>query len=124
MAMELPGLRDDNCGHKEQDAAPDRDCDAEVAELRRQLAAQQADLSALHLELIAQKWQATGWQKQYHLLGSLLDAITHSWSWKLLAPVRALRSLVRPRVFTAADLIPGQDLQPALGGAPESLGLA
>src|SRR5271156_3800358 len=70
---------------------------AELARLRRLLAQAEAELSVA--------------RQQQLVLGSFVASVQRAWSWRLLAPLRALRWLVAPRGFDEHALIPWRDLK-------------
>ena len=76
---------------------------AELADLRTRLGARDAELSH--------------WKQQFLIAHSLWASVQRSRSWKLLAPLRALRRLLAPHGCGARDLIPWQQLQPVVGAA-------
>src|SRR5262245_47206566 len=78
--------------------------DAELNDLRTRIAARDAELAH--------------WRQQYLLVDSLWTSVQKSRSWKLAAPLRAGRQLLRPRGFDERDLIAWQQLEPAPRQAP------
>ena len=56
-------------------------------------------------------------EMRFVILRSYADALQQSASWRLFAPLRAACRLLRPRGFTARDLLPWRGLEP-VAGAP------
>ncbi len=81
------------------DETPVRRCSSkgELARLRQLLAQAEAELSVA--------------RQQQLVLGSFVASVQRSWSWRLFAPMRALRWLVAPRGFDESALIPWRDLK-------------
>ena len=59
------------------------------------------------------KWQAEAecWRQQYVLNRSFVQSLAHSFPWKLLKPLRALRQIFRPRGLDARALVPWRQLE-------------
>jgi GT2 family glycosyltransferase len=57
-------------------------------------------------------------EQRFVILRSYADALQQSAFWRLLAPLRWLRELLRPRGFRAEHLLPWRCLEPALDGPP------
>jgi GT2 family glycosyltransferase len=86
-------------------------------EHQSQATIRKAEADLLHNEL-------STWREQHTITHSLLTSITRSSSWRLLAPLRAVRHLLAPRGFDAGSLITWQQLEPlpdALAGSWLSL---
>src|SRR2546422_407305 len=62
--------------------------------------------------------EARDWRLQYLICHSFVRSLSHSLAWRLLRPLRAVRQLLRPRGFTANDLIPWHELEPDRAAAP------
>jgi GT2 family glycosyltransferase len=51
-------------------------------------------------------------EQRFQILRGFADALTTSTSWRLLAPLRWMKHLIRPRGFNHSHLIPFRDLEP------------
>src|SRR5438128_6764489 len=74
------------------------------------------------LDVAEERFRRRDFELRYIIAKSLLDSITQSRSWKLLAPLRALQNILRPRGFSAASLIPWNNLEQTEPGAWRSTG--
>jgi GT2 family glycosyltransferase/glycosyltransferase involved in cell wall biosynthesis len=74
------------------------------------------DLPAAEVEIW--KAEARDWRLQYLINHSFVRSLLQSPAWKLLGPLRTVRQLLRPRGFTADDLIPWNQLEPDREAAP------
>jgi GT2 family glycosyltransferase/SAM-dependent methyltransferase len=79
--------------------------------LSEALAASQAESAARQVQLLGQQAESDGNRRQYLIYYSLLQGVTHSWSWKLMAPLRLARRFLQPRGFDARSLIPWQQIE-------------
>src|SRR5439155_16369066 len=70
--------------------------------------------SDLRHQAEVETWQveARDWQLQYLINHSFVQSLSGSLTWSVLRPFRALRQLLRPRGFSATDLIPWHHLEP------------
>ncbi|HEV8061231.1 MAG TPA: glycosyltransferase family 2 protein, partial [Gemmataceae bacterium] len=83
----------------------------ENARLLQNLSVAMDDKTALLEEQTKKKEAAIEEARQRHiLLHSLLTTLTGSRKWRLTAPLRAIRQLIRPRRLEAAALIPVKQL--------------
>ncbi len=57
-------------------------------------------------------------ETRFIILNSFADALQQSPFWRVMAPLRWLRGLLRPRGFTAEHLLPWKNLEPAHGAPP------
>src|SRR5262249_31655491 len=57
-------------------------------------------------------------ETRFIILNSFADAMQQSPFWRMMAPVRWLRGLLRPRGFSAQHLLPWKELEPAHGAPP------
>jgi GT2 family glycosyltransferase len=64
-----------------------------------------------------QKGDLNAQEMRFVVLNAYATALEESATWRLLEPIRWLRRLLRPKGFTAADLLPWRDLEP-VPGAP------
>jgi GT2 family glycosyltransferase len=76
-------------------------------------ALRKAETATLREELVS-------WRQQFTIAHSLLTSITRSGTWRLLAPLRAVRHLLAPRGFDARALLPWQQLEPLADAPPET----
>src|SRR5258706_13650812 len=74
------------------------------------------------LDLGEERFRRRDFELRYLILKSFVDSVTESGSWKLLAPLRALKNMLRPRGFAATSLIPWNNLEPTAPGAWRSTG--
>lgn len=65
-----------------------------------------------------QKGDLNAQEMRFVVLNAYATALETSASWRLLEPIRWLRRLLRPKGFTAADLLPWRDLEPVAGAQP------
>src|SRR5439155_25479239 len=68
----------------------------EVATLQHELQERESELSCLKEHTL--------------IMNSMITSLTHSRSWRLLEPLRALRRLLKPRGFGLRDLMPWNQL--------------
>src|SRR4051794_39461976 len=65
----------------------------------------------LALELAEERYRRRDAELRYLILKSFVDSVQESGSWRLLAPLRALKNMLRPRGLTADNLIPWNNLE-------------
>src|SRR5690242_17753033 len=63
-------------------------------------------------EADTRRTEARDWQLQYLITHSFMESLSASSIWRMLRPFRAIRQLLRPRGFSANDLIPWHELEP------------
>lgn len=85
---------------------------------RQELAAHRGLQQVLQARLDDARGQARAWQTRFLLSSSFLEALFRSRWWRLLAPVRFLRGLLRPRGFDERALIPWNQLEPVADAGP------
>jgi glycosyltransferase involved in cell wall biosynthesis/SAM-dependent methyltransferase len=68
------------------------------------------EVATLQRELQEREAELVGLNERFVILNSMVTSMMHSGFWRLLAPLRALRQLVRPRGFGLDDLMPWNQL--------------
>lgn len=72
-----------------------------------------AQVTVLDEELAAARRTLISLSQRHMLWRAFAESATNSWSWRLLEPVRWLRSILRPMTVRRGDLIPFHNLVPA-----------
>ena len=76
----------------------------------------------LALELAEERYRRRDAELRCLILKSFVDSVNDSGSWRLLAPLRALKNILRPHGLTAENLIPWNQLERGEGGAWRATG--
>lgn len=93
-------------------------CQGEINKLQSHIEGQDAEIARLGYDLAGREEDLLLWRRQHMMLESHVHSLTHSKVWRLMAPLRLLRRVLRPRGLDETSLIPWNQLvrHPKVGG--------